>query len=228
MRPHSQAKGADRSTLIVEGERPHPHVGKAIFIDNQVDTHTSTFLMRAEVPNPDGSLLPGQYIRAELTIGEYVDAVVVPGASGRRGPGRARGSSSSTRQNKVEVAKVKPVDDYQGLRVLESGLEAGQKVIVEGIQLVRPGQVVEPVEVPLEKFMRDRRRRSRTPIAASPARSLGFPGSIPRRSQTRPNRHKEAGPIQGKAEPEPSPKAAPESGASPRLRSSATPEKKAR
>ena len=45
--------------------------------------------------------------------------------------------------NKVEVAKVRPVDEYHGLRVLESGLEAGQKVIVEGIQLVRQGQVVE-------------------------------------------------------------------------------------
>ena len=45
----------------------HPHIGKAIFIDNVVDTTTSTFLMRAEVPNPDGSLLPGQYVRAGMS-----------------------------------------------------------------------------------------------------------------------------------------------------------------
>ena len=65
-------------SLTVEGDRVHPHVGKAIFIDNTVDSTTSTFLMRAEVANPDGSLLPGQYIRAGMTVGEYVDAVVVP------------------------------------------------------------------------------------------------------------------------------------------------------
>ena len=46
------------------------------------------------------------------------------------------------------------MDVYQGLRVLESGLEPGQKVIVEGIQLVRPDQVVKPVDVPLETFIR--------------------------------------------------------------------------
>ena len=64
--------------LLVEGNRPHPHIGKAIFIDNVVDSTTSTFLMRAEVPNPDGSLLPGEYVRAELTVGEFADAIVVP------------------------------------------------------------------------------------------------------------------------------------------------------
>ena len=66
----------------------------------------------------------------------------------------ARGSMSSTPQNKVQVVKVKPVDVYQGLRVLESGLESGQKVVVEGIQLVRPDQIVEPQEVPLTKYIR--------------------------------------------------------------------------
>ena len=131
--------------MFVEGERPHPHVGKTIFVDNKVDTQTSTFLVRAEVPNPDGSILPGQYIKATVTIGEYVDAIVVPEQAvleGQEGP-RVFVVDAA---NKVQVVKVNPVDDYQGLRVLESGLEAGQKVIVEGIQLVRPGQDVEVVE----------------------------------------------------------------------------------
>ena len=56
-------------------------------------------------------------------------------------------------QNKVDVAKVSGVDSYRGLRVLEAGLEAGQTVIVEGVQLVRQGQTVKPVAAPLEKFM---------------------------------------------------------------------------
>ena len=64
--------------VAVEGERRHPHVGKTIFIDNQVDNTTSTFLVRAEVANPEGSILPGQYIKATITVGDYVDAVVVP------------------------------------------------------------------------------------------------------------------------------------------------------
>ena len=86
--------------VTVEGERRHPHVGKTIFIDNQVDTQTSTFLVRAEVPNPDGSILPGQYIKATVTVGEYVDAVVVPEQAvleGQEGHARLRRRRGRTR-----------------------------------------------------------------------------------------------------------------------------------
>jgi membrane fusion protein (multidrug efflux system) len=139
--------------LTVEGERMHPYAGKAIFIDNVVDQTTATFLMRAVVPNPDGSLLPGEYIRAGMIVGEYADAVVVPEQSVVAGQEGARVFVIGA-DNKVQVTKVDPVDSYQGLRVLESGLEAGQKVIVEGIQLVRQGQVVKAEEVPLDRFIR--------------------------------------------------------------------------
>ena len=139
--------------LTVEGDRKHPHIGKAIFIDNVVDNTTSTFLMRAEVPNPDGSLLPGLYIRAGMIIGEYVDAVVVPEQSVIEGQEGSRVFVVDA-DNKVRVVRVNPVDVYQGLRVLESGLESGQKVIVEGIQLVRADQKVEPVDIPLADYIR--------------------------------------------------------------------------
>jgi membrane fusion protein, multidrug efflux system len=139
--------------LTVEGDRKHPHLGRAIFIDNVVDNTTATFLMRAEVPNPDGSLLPGLYIRAGMIIGEYADAVVVPEQSVVAGQEGSRVFVVDA-DNKVRVVRVNPVDVYQGLRVFDSGLESGQKVIVEGIQLVRPGQKVEPVETPLENYIR--------------------------------------------------------------------------
>ena len=138
----AQAKGLPVS-LTVEGERRHPHVGKAIFIDNKVDTQTSTFLVRAEVPNPDGTLLPGEYIRATMTIGEYVDAIVVPEQAvleGQEGLACLRRRRRRTRSRSPRSSRSTTTS---GLRVLESGLEAGQKVIVEGIQLVRPGQDVE-------------------------------------------------------------------------------------
>ncbi len=139
-------------SLTVEGERRHPHVGKAIFIDNTVDAQTSTFLLRAAVPNPDGTLLPGEYVRATMTVGEYVDAVVVPEQAVLEGPEGTRVFVVDA-ENKVDVAKVSGVDTYRGLRVLESGLEPGQRVIVEGVQLVRQGQKVDATTTPLEKMM---------------------------------------------------------------------------
>ena len=77
--------------LTVEGDRKHPHIGKAIFIDNVVDNTTSTFLMRAEVPNPDGSLLPGLYIRAGMIDRRVRRCRGRPGAIGGRGPGGLAG-----------------------------------------------------------------------------------------------------------------------------------------
>src|SRR6202035_2699158 len=120
------------------GERYYPYTGKTLFIDNKVDENTSTFLARAVVPNPEGAILPGQYIKATITVGEYVDAVLVPEQAVLEGQEGTRVFIVDT-ENKVQVAKVQALDNYKGLRVLESGVEPGQKVIVEGIQLVRPG-----------------------------------------------------------------------------------------
>lgn len=139
--------------LLVEGEREHPHSGHAIFIDNIVDTTTSTFLMRAAVPNPEGSLLPGQYVRARMTVGEYSGAIVVPEQAVVETQEGSRAYVVGP-DNKVRLAKVQPVDVHDGLRVLESGLEPGDKVVVEGVQLVRPDQVVAPTEAPLDNFVR--------------------------------------------------------------------------
>jgi len=124
------ARGLDIS-LSVEGERRHPHVGKAIFIDNKVDPLTSTFLVRAQVDNPEFSILPGEYVKATMTVGNYVDAVVVPEQSVVLGQEGTRVFVVDA-ENKVQDVKVGAVDVYHGLRVLDSGLEPGQKVIVEG------------------------------------------------------------------------------------------------
>jgi membrane fusion protein (multidrug efflux system) len=141
-------------SLTVEGERRHPHTGKATFIDNTVDAQTSTFLLRAEVSNPSSTLLPGEFIRATMTVGEFVDAVVVPEKAVLEGQDGTRCFTVDS-ENKVGVAKVRALDSYRGLRVLESGIESGQRVIVDGTQLVRQGQTVLAQSAPFESFMTD-------------------------------------------------------------------------
>jgi multidrug efflux pump subunit AcrA (membrane-fusion protein) len=141
--------------VVIEGERPHPHPGRTLFVDNRVDTSLGTFLARAEVPNPEGTILPGQYVHATLEVGQYVDAVVVPeqAVTERQDGMRVLVVESS---GKVLAQAVSAVDVYQGLSVLETGLQEGQRVIVDGIQMARPGQFVEFQEVPLEKYRRPR------------------------------------------------------------------------
>ena len=96
--------------------------------------------------------MPGEYIRANIRIGEYVDAVVVPEKAVLERPEGTRVYIVDA-ENKVATANVKSVDSYRGLRVITAGLEPGQKVIVEGVQLVRQGQVVAPEARPMEEFM---------------------------------------------------------------------------
>jgi RND family efflux transporter MFP subunit len=125
----------------LEGEEARRSPGKATVIDNTVDSSTSTFKIQAEVANPEKSLLPGEYVKADVKVGEARDAVVVPEQAvieTQAGPT----VYTVDPQGKVAVAPVRATFTHEGLRVLESGLEAGTPVIVEGMQLVRAGMTV--------------------------------------------------------------------------------------
>jgi len=145
-------KGLDVK-LRVGGQKAHPYTGKIAFVDNVIDTTTSTVLVKAEVPNPDETILPGEYVKVELNIGDYAGGIVIPDAAVVEAQEGSRVLVVDD-QNKVGTAVVKTLDVYQGLVVLESGLNEGQKVIVKGVQLVRPGQTVKVEEAELEKFTR--------------------------------------------------------------------------
>lgn len=128
----------------IEGERDHPYPGRCFFIDNTIDKTTSTFLVKARIPNPRSSLLPGEYVKLRITVGETKDAVVVPEQAviqTQAGPVVYLVDTA----NKVVIQRVEAMDQaYEGLRVITSGLKAGAKVIVEGLQLVRPNVTVDP------------------------------------------------------------------------------------
>jgi len=127
--------------------------GKVVFIDNKVDLTTSTFLLRAEIQNPDETLLPGEFVTVTLNLGEYVDVFLVPERSVIE---RQEGTIVlvADDQGKVAVRPVKVIDGYQGFRIIQSGLEPGQKVIAEGVQLARPGESATVELADLEKYRR--------------------------------------------------------------------------
>ena len=104
---------------------------------------TGTFTVEASFPNPDGILLPGQFARVRADYDTLKDAVVVPRRAITELQGRFR-IMVVTADNTVEVRDVKlgPIKDND--QVIESGLGAGETVIVEGLQKVRPGMKVAP------------------------------------------------------------------------------------
>jgi RND family efflux transporter MFP subunit len=97
--------------------------------------------VRALVPNPDGVLKPGEFVRAIAVFPEYTDAVLVP----ERAVLEEQGGSYVlvvNAESVVEYRRVEPSGAHDGMRRIAAGLAAGERVIVEGVQKVRPGAKV--------------------------------------------------------------------------------------
>ncbi|PSJ47325.1 efflux transporter periplasmic adaptor subunit [Zobellella endophytica] len=133
-------------TIVLEDGTPYQHQGRLAFSEATVDESTGSFLLRVEVPNPDQLLLPGMYVRAELGRGERADALLVPQQGIARDP---KGNASALVVNGDNLVEQRTVEVSRTLGdqwLLEGGLEAGDRVIIEGLQKVRPGAEVRVIE----------------------------------------------------------------------------------
>jgi membrane fusion protein (multidrug efflux system) len=133
------------SLLFADGS-PYKHAGKINFIDVTVDRSTDTVLARASFPNPDFALIDGQLVRVGLEGGAPEEKIVVPQAaliSDQEGVYVFVASDG-----KAAVRRIKPGAAVGSGVVAEQGLTAGEQVIVEGIQGLRPGVAVRPTPLP--------------------------------------------------------------------------------
>lgn len=139
----------DAATVtIVRGDgSEHPHPGTLLFTDVSVDPSTGAVSLRAEVPNPDGDLLPGEFVRARLPQAVLTDAITVPQQAVARSGGGASVLVVGP-EDKVAVRPVEVGDAIGDAWLVTSGLAAGDRVIVDGLQKARPGSAVKPVAWP--------------------------------------------------------------------------------
>jgi RND family efflux transporter MFP subunit len=120
-----------------------PHKGKVDFIDNKVDAKTSTVAMRAVVPNPEKTLLPGIFVSARLTLGTVENAELIP----ERAIAEDQGGKYVYVVNAddvVEQRSVKLGARYDDSIYAKEGLAVGERIILEGLQYVKPGMTVVP------------------------------------------------------------------------------------
>ena len=130
-------------SIILPDETKHPEDGKIDFINNEVDVNTGTMEMRALVPNGSETMLPGQFVKVQLLLKEQPGALLVP----QKAIGEFQGQQFVYvvgAGNKVEYRNVTPGPNYNDLTVIENGVKAGEKVITEGLQKVKPGMTVAP------------------------------------------------------------------------------------
>jgi multidrug efflux system membrane fusion protein len=128
------------STVTSNGTEYRGHLQ---LIDNQVDPRTGTVRVRAVFGNPDGSLIPGQYARVRMGQAKSESVVLVSE--------RAVGTDQNKRfvmvvgaENKAEYREVTLGPSVDGLRVVSRGLKSGERIVVNGLQRVRPGALLAP------------------------------------------------------------------------------------
>jgi membrane fusion protein, multidrug efflux system len=143
----AQSGAADSPvTILLTDGRTYGQKGKLQFADITVDPTTGDFLLRAIVPNPNGELLPGMYVRALLDEGVLSKGVLVPQQGIARDPKGNATALIVNAQGKVETREVKVSRTIGDQWLVDDGLASGDRVIVEGLQKVQPGMAVKSVE----------------------------------------------------------------------------------
>jgi|APEBP8051072266_1049373.scaffolds.fasta_scaffold02613_2 membrane fusion protein (multidrug efflux system) len=128
--------------LLLEDGSEYAASGRLAFSGISVDTDTGSVTLRAVFPNPQGELLPGMYVRARLAQGEIEKAILVPHAAvthDRRGNAVVMVVGA---EDKVEARPVTTTRSIGDKWLVSAGLAAGDRIIVDGLQKIRPGAPV--------------------------------------------------------------------------------------
>lgn len=138
--------GKDKAsvTLVTDDGRQYPLPGKLLFSDVSVDESTGAVTLRAEFPNPEHFLLPGMYARARLEQAVDDKAIMVPQQAVSRSPDGASVMLVGA-DGKVVPQPVQTGAAQGNNWVVTQGLKTGDRVIVEGLQKIKPGATVKPV-----------------------------------------------------------------------------------
>lgn len=145
----TSGQGAAKVTLILEDGRPYPLPGKLQFADVTVDQSTGSVTLRAIFPNPNRVLLPGMFVRARIEEGVNERAMLVPQIGVTHDQKGAALALVVGPDNKV-VPHTLVTSGMQGPNwIVDSGLENGDRVIVQGNEKVHPGMQVKPVAAQL-------------------------------------------------------------------------------
>jgi membrane fusion protein (multidrug efflux system) len=143
-RRDKSGRAAGQSLQLILGDGTvYPHRGRALLVNREVDSRTGTIQVRAEFPNPGNILRPGQYARIRAVTEVRKDALLIP----QRAVAELQGVYQVGLvgpDNKVTVKAVNLGPQVADAWIVESGLQVGDNVIVDGLQRIRNGMTVAP------------------------------------------------------------------------------------
>jgi membrane fusion protein (multidrug efflux system) len=156
--------------VVVRAQLPdgkmYQHPGKVNFLNIQADQTTDTIVVRAQFPNPEGFLVDGEFVNVTVEQEKPDEALLVPQSAMQTDQGGSYVLLVNA-QDEVEVRRIEVGQSYGTSIVATSGLKAGDRVIVEGIQKVRPGVKVQATVIPPQPV------QPLTPPAATPSAAGG-------------------------------------------------------
>jgi membrane fusion protein (multidrug efflux system) len=168
--PRGRQNREARLELFLADDSLFPQKGRFVFVDRALDSKTGTIAVQAEFPNPARLLRPGQFARVRGVVDERPDAVLVPQLAVQEQQG-AQTVLVVEEGSKVALRPVTIEERIGDLYVVTSGLKAGERVIVDGVQKVRPGM---QVKAELKASTGGRSAPATTP-APTPAPPAGKP-----------------------------------------------------
>jgi len=135
-------RGKDLELILGDGTT-YPQRGHSLMMNREIDSRTGTIQVRAEFPNSTNILRPGQYARVRAKTEERKAALLIP----QRAVAELQGIYQVgvvDSENKVTIRAVKPGPQFGDMWVIETGLQPGDKVVVDGLQRLRDGMTVAP------------------------------------------------------------------------------------
>jgi membrane fusion protein, multidrug efflux system len=154
--------------LQLQDEIEFPHEGSIDFANNSFDSSTGTILIRGSFPNHDGFLTPGAFVRVRVASSPRFEALLVAD----RAIGSDQGQSYVyviDSKNVVAMRRITTGQIVDGLRVVKSGLNADDVVIINGILKARPGNPVKPIKGGMEQFTSNDASLSVSTVKESPS-----------------------------------------------------------
>ena len=133
--------------VLLSDGREYPQRGVWNLTDPQVDQQTDTLIMRATIPNPDGLLIDGQFVTAIIRERQQQPRLVIPQAALQIDQSGYYALVVDA-DHKVEQRRIQTGPNRDTDVVITSGLREGEKVVVDGVQKVRPGQIVQDTVLP--------------------------------------------------------------------------------
>lgn len=144
--PDLARAGGMKLELILADGSVHPHRGKAALPDRQIDVKTGTITIVSYFPNPGNILRPGQYARVRAEVEKHNGALLVPQRAVQELQGTYRVAVVDP-DNRVAIRPVTTGPRVGQDWIITQGLSAGDKIVVEGLQKIRSGQMVAPKEL---------------------------------------------------------------------------------